>query len=159
MPENFKYLGKVYLVERGEGFYYFGEEHDFIQGVENAVFFRFQSDAENIARKVKGKVVQVKMVEDVDSQSRIIAYEQVKAWISKKKGTHSAAALVKLVGSLYNGNAWPYSLSTILGSLDRIRSEWAMALVRDYVESGETKELYMLMDAIRSTAEKYIKET
>jgi hypothetical protein len=80
-------------------------------------------------------------------------FQKIEAWCLENPGTHSGLGLARLVLSLYNERAFPYSLSRCLHNLDETRSAWAKALVDDFFERGETDELCLLAERLRFIVE------
>jgi hypothetical protein len=71
-------------------------------------------------------------------------YRLIEEWCAKNPGTGGALGLMRLVLSLYNGRAFSFSIPVCIWGLDRERTEWAKAVVLDYFERGESKELLLL---------------
>lgn len=71
-------------------------------------------------------------------------YRLVEKWCNENKGTGSTECLMRLILSLYNGRAWSFSLPVVVWSLGGERLDWAKAIIADYFERGESRELCAL---------------
>ncbi len=72
------------------------------------------------------------------------AYRLIEEWCAKNPGTGAALGLMRLVLSLYNGRAFSFSIPVCIWDLDPTRTEWAKAIILDYFERGENKDLLEL---------------
>lgn len=71
-------------------------------------------------------------------------YRLIEEWCAKNPGTGSALGIMRLVLSLYNGRAFSFSIPVCIWDLDTARTEWAKAIILDYLERGENNDLLEL---------------
>lgn len=76
----------------------------------------------------------------------------IEEWVSNHSGEDAAAELMCLLTSLYNGEDFPFALSSCIRSLDETRTGWAKAIVCDYMDRRENAT--EIMELGRKWAEK-----
>ena len=84
------------------------------------------------------------------------AYRLIEEWCSKNPGTGSALGLMRLVLSLYNGRGFSFSIPVCIWDLDPTRTEWAKAIILDYFERGENKDLLELAQKFAPMIEPFV---
>jgi len=84
------------------------------------------------------------------------AYRLIEEWCATNAGTDSTLGLMRLVLSLYNGRAFSFSIPVCVKDLDSTRTEWAKAIILDYFERGENKDLLELAQKFAPMIEPFV---